>query len=130
VRFLADMGVSPPVVAWLNEQGHDAVHLSDRGLERAADAEIFKLAAAERERASSSAGREGQSAGRHGRCLLVLSRLVFVAGLSHHVCYLWVINVGLVDGRRDPSGLLVGTINATRIGRQIQLPPRQQFGNR
>jgi predicted nuclease of predicted toxin-antitoxin system len=47
VRFLADMGVSPRVVAWLNEKGHDAVHLSDRGLERAADAEIFQLAAAE-----------------------------------------------------------------------------------
>jgi hypothetical protein len=35
VRFLADMGVSPRVVHWLHEHGHDAVHLRDQGLHRA-----------------------------------------------------------------------------------------------
>ncbi|MGA3124738.1 MAG: DUF5615 family PIN-like protein [Polyangiaceae bacterium] len=35
MRFLADMGVSPRVVHWLHEHGHDAVHLRDQGLHRA-----------------------------------------------------------------------------------------------
>jgi predicted nuclease of predicted toxin-antitoxin system len=28
MKFLADMGISPQTVAWLEEQGHDAVHVS------------------------------------------------------------------------------------------------------
>ena len=47
MRFLADLGVARAVVAWLREQGHDAVHLLDEGLDRLADAEVFAKAAAE-----------------------------------------------------------------------------------
>jgi predicted nuclease of predicted toxin-antitoxin system len=47
VRFLADMGVSPRVVHWLHEHGHDAVHLRDQGLHRLADDAIFAKARAE-----------------------------------------------------------------------------------
>ena len=32
MKFLADMGISPVTVAWLNQQGHDAKHLSGEGL--------------------------------------------------------------------------------------------------
>ena len=42
------MGVSGAVVEWLRAQGHDAVHLRDQGLHRAADADIFAKAIAER----------------------------------------------------------------------------------
>ena len=41
------MGVAPKVVAWLKEQGHDAWHLAERGLERLPDSEIFGRAAEE-----------------------------------------------------------------------------------
>ena len=34
MRFLADMGVSQRVVTWLQEQGHDATHLRDEGLQK------------------------------------------------------------------------------------------------
>ena len=34
MRFLADMGVSQQVVEWLRTKGHEAVHLSDEGLQR------------------------------------------------------------------------------------------------
>jgi len=44
VRFLADMGVDLRVVAWLRDQGHDAIHLRERGMHRAPDAEIFRRA--------------------------------------------------------------------------------------
>jgi predicted nuclease of predicted toxin-antitoxin system len=37
--------VAPKVVAWLKEQGHDVWHLSERGLERLPDSEIFARAA-------------------------------------------------------------------------------------
>jgi predicted nuclease of predicted toxin-antitoxin system len=29
MKFLADMGIPPVTVAWLNQQGHDAKHLSE-----------------------------------------------------------------------------------------------------
>jgi len=48
LRFLADMGVSTGVVAWLRKQGYDAVHLAEQGLERSANGEIFAKAARER----------------------------------------------------------------------------------
>lgn len=41
MRFLADMGVSSKVVDWLRNKGHDAVHLSDEGLQRLPDGQIF-----------------------------------------------------------------------------------------
>jgi predicted nuclease of predicted toxin-antitoxin system len=48
MRFLADMGVAPRIVAWLREQGHDAVHLLEEGLHRLSDVKIFDKAARER----------------------------------------------------------------------------------
>jgi len=47
VRFLADMGVDVRVVHWLRSQGHDAAHLRERAMQRASDAEIFRVALAE-----------------------------------------------------------------------------------
>jgi len=47
MKFLADMGISLRVVDWLRQQGHDTVHLRDLGLQRLADAEVFKRAADE-----------------------------------------------------------------------------------
>ena len=44
MRFLADMGVSQRVVTWLREQGHDAIHLRDEGLQRLANGDIFTKA--------------------------------------------------------------------------------------
>lgn len=41
------MGVSSSVVEHLRGQGHDAVHLRERGLQRAPDHDIFALAATE-----------------------------------------------------------------------------------
>jgi predicted nuclease of predicted toxin-antitoxin system len=37
VKFLADMGMSPKTMAFLQALGHDAVHLSDQGLARLPD---------------------------------------------------------------------------------------------
>ena len=47
MRFLADMGVAISVVEWLRDQGHDAVHLREEGLQRMADDKIFRKAIAE-----------------------------------------------------------------------------------
>jgi len=47
VKFLVDNALSPRVAEALRTYGHDAVHLRDRGLAGADDAEIFDLAAAE-----------------------------------------------------------------------------------
>lgn len=44
MRFLCDMGVSMSVVAWLCENGHDAAHLRDEGLQRLPNGEIFAKA--------------------------------------------------------------------------------------
>jgi len=44
MRFLADMGISPVTVSWLNKQGHDAKHLSEERLHKLSDPEIFKKA--------------------------------------------------------------------------------------
>jgi predicted nuclease of predicted toxin-antitoxin system len=41
MRFLADMGVSQRVVTWLQEQGHNATHLRDEGLQQLENGEIF-----------------------------------------------------------------------------------------
>ena len=45
MRFLADMGVSQRIVAWLNQQGHDAMHLRDEGLQRLPDEDIYTKSA-------------------------------------------------------------------------------------
>jgi predicted nuclease of predicted toxin-antitoxin system len=47
VQFLADMGVSTRVADWLRSQGHDVLHLRDRGLQRLPNGDIFQLAARE-----------------------------------------------------------------------------------
>jgi len=47
MRFLADMGVSRRVVDWLRTAGHDAVHLSEQGLQRLGNGEICRKAADE-----------------------------------------------------------------------------------
>ncbi|HPG69077.1 MAG TPA: DUF5615 family PIN-like protein [Candidatus Hydrogenedentes bacterium] len=44
MRFLVDMGVSQRVVRWLQETGHDAVHLRDQGLQRLKDQDILDKA--------------------------------------------------------------------------------------
>jgi hypothetical protein len=41
------MGVSMGVVHWLREQGHDALHLRDEGLQRLPNGQIFDEAVAE-----------------------------------------------------------------------------------
>jgi predicted nuclease of predicted toxin-antitoxin system len=47
VRFLADMGVSPRVVAWLRHVGHDVADLREQGMQRLPDTDVFAKAAAE-----------------------------------------------------------------------------------
>ena len=47
MKFLADMGISPRVVATLRKQGHDAVHLQEQNLGRLPDHEILSKARAE-----------------------------------------------------------------------------------
>lgn len=44
MRFLADAGISPATVEFLRGLGHDAVHVRDIGLHRAADREIVDRA--------------------------------------------------------------------------------------
>jgi len=44
MRFLADMGISQAVVTWLREQGHEATHLRDAGLQRLENGAIFTKA--------------------------------------------------------------------------------------
>ena len=44
LRFLADMGVSWGVVAWLRNRGYDAKHLRDEALERLEAADVFSKA--------------------------------------------------------------------------------------
>ena len=44
MRFLADMGISHRVVVWLRDEGHDATHLIDEGLQRLPDGDIFTKA--------------------------------------------------------------------------------------
>jgi predicted nuclease of predicted toxin-antitoxin system len=44
MNFLADMGISPKVVDFLQHLGHQAVHLQEQGLQRLQDHEILKKA--------------------------------------------------------------------------------------
>ena len=44
MRFLVDMPLSPNLAAWLREQGHDAVHAVELGLNHAADVDIMTRA--------------------------------------------------------------------------------------
>ncbi len=47
MRFLVDNALSPAVAEGLRQAGHEAIHVRDYGLQRAADAVIFDLAAQE-----------------------------------------------------------------------------------
>ena len=47
MKFLIDMPLSPDLADSLQRQGHDAVHASAIGLDRAPDTEIMERAAAE-----------------------------------------------------------------------------------
>jgi len=49
MRFLADMGISPKTVAFLREQGYEAAHLHEEGLDRLEDSVIL-IKAREEER--------------------------------------------------------------------------------
>ena len=44
MKFLADMGISPLTVDFLNQQGYDAKHLSSEGLHQMLDAAILEKA--------------------------------------------------------------------------------------
>lgn len=44
MRFLADMCVDVRIVKWLEQNGHDAIHLRDQGLHRMPNGEIFEKA--------------------------------------------------------------------------------------
>jgi predicted nuclease of predicted toxin-antitoxin system len=44
LKFLIDMPLSPTLAAWLIKRGHDAVHASEVGLDRAADIVIIDQA--------------------------------------------------------------------------------------
>ncbi|MFH1147992.1 MAG: DUF5615 family PIN-like protein [Pseudomonadota bacterium] len=47
MKFLADMGISPQTVAFLNRLGHSAVHMHDQGLAKMPDPEILDKARSE-----------------------------------------------------------------------------------
>lgn len=44
MRFLADMGISQSTVNWLRDNGYEAVHLKEEGLQRISDGEIVAKA--------------------------------------------------------------------------------------
>ena len=44
MRFLIDMPLSPALVHWLRQQGHDAIHAGETGLEQASDGAILERA--------------------------------------------------------------------------------------
>ena len=44
MKFLADMGISPRVVEELRQQGHEAIHLLERRLNRMVDGDILQMA--------------------------------------------------------------------------------------
>jgi predicted nuclease of predicted toxin-antitoxin system len=47
MKFLADMGISPRTVAFLNSLGYDATHLHEQGLDKLPDSDILKKARSE-----------------------------------------------------------------------------------
>lgn len=47
MKFLADMGISPKTVEFLNDSGHDAIHLHDQNLDKLPDSKILEKARGE-----------------------------------------------------------------------------------
>ncbi len=47
MRFLADAGISPKTIAFLRQQGHDAIHVRELDMQRASDREIVERARSE-----------------------------------------------------------------------------------
>lgn len=47
MKFLVDQCLSPTLAALVSGAGHDAVHVAERGMERAEDPQIIDLAGAE-----------------------------------------------------------------------------------
>ncbi|MCB9078009.1 MAG: DUF5615 family PIN-like protein [Anaerolineaceae bacterium] len=48
MKFLLDMGLAASTANFLREQGHDAVHLRDRGLQRLHDLDFSRIIALSR----------------------------------------------------------------------------------
>ncbi len=48
MRFVLDMGLARSTAEFLRQQGHDAIHLRDQGLQRLSDEKIVAKALAER----------------------------------------------------------------------------------
>ena len=44
MRFLIDMPLSPHLAAWLRDEGHDAIHTLELGLNHAADVDVLARA--------------------------------------------------------------------------------------
>ena len=44
MRFLADAGISPRTVEFLRRDGHEVAHVRERGLQRAPDRELVRVA--------------------------------------------------------------------------------------
>lgn len=49
MRFLVDANLSPRVAEWLRNNGYDATHVFDMGLNQAGDRQIFEAAANRRQ---------------------------------------------------------------------------------
>ena len=47
MKFLADMGISKKCVIWLRSKGYDVIHLSEQGLQRMTDKDIYQKATLE-----------------------------------------------------------------------------------
>lgn len=47
MRFLADAGISPRTVDYLRRNGHDAIHVREIGMQRAADRVLVEKAQAD-----------------------------------------------------------------------------------
>jgi len=47
VKFFADMGISIDTVHLLRDEGHDAIHLHEQGLDQLSDPDVIEKARAE-----------------------------------------------------------------------------------
>jgi hypothetical protein len=63
MRFLADVGVSPSIVAHLRSIGHDVESLVESSRHRLTDVEIYAIAAAQRRPPVPLVGRRGRFTG-------------------------------------------------------------------